>query len=110
MSRRRYRYNPETKAVEEVGADWTDAERRAPVATEELTYGGMRATDGTRIDSKKRHREYMKQNGLAMASDYTEAHAKAAQQRENFFAGKHDHKGLKEAIGRAYDAVRSRRR
>lgn len=69
----------------EVGDDWTDAERRAQTATEELTYGGARATDGTPINSRKKHREYLKRNGLTHASDfspqYTE-NVKANQERE----------------------------
>lgn len=110
MTRRRYRYDEATKQMVEVGSDWTDAERRAQTPTEELTYGGMRATDGTPINTKRRHREYMQQNGLALVSDYTEHNAKAAKKREDFFAGRHEHAGLKEAIGRAYDQVKRKRR
>ncbi len=109
MTRRRYRYDEETKQMVEVGADWTDAERRAQVPTEELIYGGLAATDGTPINTRRRHREYMQQNGLALAGDYTETNARAAKQRENFFAGRHDHKGLKEAISQAYDQVKRRK-
>lgn len=55
-----------------VDDDWTDAERRAKTVTEELVYSGAR-TPGDNIDisSRKKHREYLKQNGLAMASDYS---------------------------------------
>lgn len=110
MTRRRYRYDEATKQMVEVGADWTDAERRAPVPTEELTYGGAVATDGTPINTRKRHREYMQQNGLAMVGDYTEHWQKAAKEREAYFNGNHEHRGLKEAISQAYDAVRRKRR
>lgn len=54
-----------------VDEDWTDAERRAQTATEELIYSGVKATDGTPINTRRRHREYLKQNGLCMASDYS---------------------------------------
>ena len=55
-----------------VDEDWTDAERRAQTATEELTYGGARTPgDGVDISSRKKHREYLKANDLAMASDYS---------------------------------------
>lgn len=54
-----------------VGEDWTDAERRAQTATEELLYGGGKATDGTPINSRKRFKEYLRQNGLTHASDYS---------------------------------------
>lgn len=110
MSRRRYRYDEASKQMVEVGQDWTDAERRAPVPTEELIYGGTQATDGTPINTRRRHREYMQQNGLAMASDYTQKWKQAEQQRGDFFAGKHEHAGLKEAISRAVDQVRRKRR
>lgn len=94
----------------EVGAEWTDTERRAQTPTEELVYGGLRATDGTPINTRRRHREYMQANGLALASDYTESWKKADQQRGDFFAGRHQHEGLKEAIGQAIDTVRRRKR
>ncbi len=111
MTRRRYRYNPETKAVEEIGADWTDAEKRAPVPTEELVYGGLgTATDGTPIDSRRKHRDYMKANGLGLVSDYTQQNAKAEQKRQDFFAGRHEHKGLREHISRAIETVKKGRR
>jgi hypothetical protein len=60
--------------VVNVDEDWTDAERRAATPTEELIYGGAKATDGTPINSRKRHREYLKHNGLAMAADYSPAY------------------------------------
>lgn len=94
----------------EVGSDWSDVERRAPVPTEELVYGQAgTATDGTLINTRRRHREYMQANGLAMASDYTEAWKLGAKRREDFFAGRHKHEGLREAIGRAVDKVRGRK-
>jgi hypothetical protein len=55
----------------EVGDDWSADAGRAQTVTEELVYSGAR-TPGDNIDisSRKKHREYLKQNGLAMASDY----------------------------------------
>lgn len=82
----------------EAGADWSDTLPRAPTATEELVYGGVRATDGTPINSRKKHREYMKQNGLAMVSDYSDAFRakeKASQKRE-------DSKSRRETVARAW--------
>lgn len=55
-----------------VDEGWTDAEQRAQTGTEELTYGGVRATDGTPINSRKKHAEYLKQNGLCMAGDFSD--------------------------------------
>ena len=33
-------------------------------------YASLQATDGTPIDTRRRHREYMKENGLSLCSDY----------------------------------------
>ena len=50
-------------------------------------YDGLRATDGTNISTRTRHREYMKQNGLAMMSDFTNTWAEAAKERESIRRG-----------------------
>ena len=91
-------------------SDWSDAERRAPVPSEEAIYGNIAATDGTPLTSKRRHRDYMKANGLALASDYTDTWAKAAKKREDFFSGRTDIPGRKEAIAHAYDSLKGRKR
>ena len=48
-------------------------------------YDGVQATDGTDISSRKKHREYMKANGLATADDFKETWAKTQQERERFY-------------------------
>lgn len=45
-------------------------------------YDGMTATDGTPINSRTKHREYMKSKGLAMTGDFTETWKQAAKERE----------------------------
>lgn len=78
MTRRRYWVNPKSGELEELG----DVE--LPVRVELQTgshYEGLRATDGTRIDSAQRHREYLKQNGLALESDFTKTRAEAPVKR-----------------------------
>lgn len=45
-------------------------------------YDGMAATDGTPIDSRTKHREYMKSKDLAMTSDFKDTWASAAKERE----------------------------
>lgn len=107
--RRRYRFNEETHSLEEVPNDYTGAERRAPKATEELTYGGLKATDGTPLDSKRKHREYMQRNGLALSSDYTETIAKDSVQRVRRAHGELDRAERRETIGRALHESRRRR-
>lgn len=63
----------------EVGEDWVEAPR--PPVFGDSHYDGMRATDGTDISSRTKHREYMKANGLALASDFTETWASAEKRR-----------------------------
>ena len=86
----------------EVSSDWSSAPLRAQTATEELTYGGMRATDGTPINSRKKHRDYCRQVGGTVISDYKEFWAKKAAERESMQpGGTHDRKARREAIARA---------
>lgn len=42
----------------------------APVMVDRF-YEGVRATDGADIGSRKKHREYMRRNGLAPADDFS---------------------------------------
>jgi hypothetical protein len=51
------------------------------------SYAGLRATDGTDISTRSRHREYMKRNNLTTADDYTDTWARAAKEREARLAG-----------------------
>ena len=80
MTRRRYRFNEATQALEEIGPD-----ALLPPRVEIQTgshYEGLRATDGTPIDTARRHREYMRANGLAVDSDFTRTRAEAPIKRE----------------------------
>lgn len=107
----RYVWDEESKSLVEVGSDWSDAEKRAETTTEQLSYGGLRATDGTDISSRKKHREYMRRNGLADAADYKESWAKAQADREAFRRGEKTNPERREAIGRiAYQLEQKRRR
>lgn len=45
-------------------------------------YDGLQATDGTPINSRTKHREYMKANGLTMADDFKQTWKDAAKERE----------------------------
>lgn len=104
MSRRRFVYREVSPGVVksfEVGQDFTGADRRAQTVTEELVYGGLRATDGADISSRKKHREYKHVNGYADADDYKGQWDKAAKERADFYITGGDHKGRREAIERA---------
>ena len=51
-------------------------------------YDGLTATDGTPIDTRTKHREYMKSHDLAMADDFKNTWAQAQQKRELARLGK----------------------
>jgi hypothetical protein len=44
-------------------------------------YDGMRATDGTDISTRTKHRDYMKRNGLTMTDDFKQTWKAAAEER-----------------------------
>lgn len=103
MTRRRYRYNEETKELEEISLD-------APIVPRvELSigshYDGLRATDGTPIDTRQRHREYMRRNGLAVADDYKQTLSEAPSKR-----AAEARAGLRDSIGRTIHHLENRRR
>lgn len=47
----------------------------------ERHYDGMRATDGTDISTRAKHREYMKAHSLTTADDFASTWKRAAQER-----------------------------
>jgi hypothetical protein len=85
MTRKRYRYDPESGEMIETTAL---GRQRSATATGALwndsQYHGLRATDGTDISSRKKHREYMKRNGLTTADDFNSSWARAKEERERY--------------------------
>lgn len=73
---------------------------------------GLRATDGTPIDTRARRDEYMRLNGLAHADDYREAMPKAREARERFFRGEDPaiRREVAETVGRAAHELQTQRR
>jgi hypothetical protein len=110
MSRRRYRYDPEMKAVVEIAPDFDDAPRRAQTATEELTYGNLVATDGTVLDTRKKHREYMKAHGVSPTSDWSETWARAAKERAEVLTGEAARRERASDLARTYHELSTRKR
>jgi hypothetical protein len=47
-------------------------------------YDGLRATDGTDISTRAKHREYMKRNNLTTMDDFSSQWKKAAQERSRY--------------------------
>lgn len=108
MTRRRYRYDTEAKAMVEVGSDWTDTPRSTG-DLHKFQHDNMRATDGTDISSRTKRREYMKANGLTDMSDYRDEWAKAAKDRADYLSGQKVDPRIRESIGRA-EYERSKKR
>ena len=48
------------------------------------SYDGLRATDGTDISTRSKHREYMKANNLTTVDDFQASWAKAQEQRAKY--------------------------
>lgn len=53
----------------------------------ERHYDGLTATDGTPIDTRAKHREYMRSRNLTTIDDYAETWKRQAQEREARMAG-----------------------
>jgi hypothetical protein len=45
-------------------------------------YDGLRAPDGSDISTRTKHRQYMREKGVTMASDYTNTWKEDAKKRE----------------------------
>lgn len=50
-------------------------------------YAGLRASDGTDVSTRSKHRAYMKANGLTTADDYRDEWKRAAEARAAALAG-----------------------
>lgn len=85
--RRRYVQRPDGSLVEITG----DEPLALPVDSGALwgdeEYRNMRATDGTPIDTRTKHREYMRARGITTVDDFTDAFKVSEQQRERIARG-----------------------
>lgn len=111
--RRKYRYDPESGEMIEVGAATPPPAKKGALnhmggLWSDRHYDGMRATDGADISSRRKHREYMKRHGLTTADDFKETWARAQREREHYM--QHGGSVRKEDIRRAIDQVMQRRR
>lgn len=84
MTRRRYvQINGE---LVEIKDDYTPSLRTDSGALwGDRSYDGMRATDGTDISTRSKHREYMKANRLTTMDDYKDSWSQAREQRDRLF-------------------------
>lgn len=70
-------------------------------------YANQRATDGTPIDSRRKHDAYMKAHGLTMASDYAQSWAEIPKRRAE--EERRELQQLTHDIGRIAHTQRSKR-
>jgi hypothetical protein len=87
--RRKYRYDPESGEMVEVTADYAPPGKKGSLnhlggLWGDRHYDGLRATDGTDISTRKKHREYMKRNGLATADDFKGQWERDKKTREHY--------------------------
>lgn len=73
-------------------------------------YTNLRATDGTPIDSRTKHREYMKQHNLTTMDDYKDTWARAEKQRDAYRTEGKGGATRREDIARAISQLEQRRR
>lgn len=110
MARRRFVWSPEDDCLVEVSPDYEQAPREARnLLASDAIYDGLRATDGTDISTRTKHREYMRKNGLTTMDDFKGTWEQAAKRREDLFTGR---KGTvtRDDIGRAIHQLEQRNR
>lgn len=110
--RRKFRYNPETKQMDEV----TDTQYRGRPSLQIMNdiEPFVSTIDGSVITSRSHLREHMRQHGVTNAADYNKPGGywdKAQQRRADFFAGKINPDSSKriEQIKRAIEIHRNRK-
>lgn len=89
MTRRRYIQDPITLEMIEVTPDYVAAPRESAknrgALWNDRHYDGVKATDGTDISTRKKHREYMRANNLTTVDDFKDSWAKTQKAREEFY-------------------------
>jgi hypothetical protein len=96
----------------EVTSDYEQPHRDARDRfTSDSIYDGLRATDGTDISTRTKHREYMKKNGLTTVDDFKNEWADAAKHRDEYYSGKRGtvtKRDIEQAIHQLTDGRRRR--
>lgn len=91
MTRRRFVQDPDTLELVEITADRDPGRHKGDAALwGDRGYDGMATTDGIDISSRSKHRQYLKQHGLATFDDYKGEFARRESEREAYYSG---HKG-----------------
>lgn len=88
MTRRRWVQDPETLELIEITEDRSPNRRAGDAALwSDRHYDGLTTTDGVDISSRTKHREYMKQHGLATYDDFTQTFDRARKERDAYMSG-----------------------
>lgn len=106
--RTRYRWDDEQQKLVEVGSDWRPTARME--INVDRNYENLSLQDGTVVNSRRQHQEYMKARGLTLADDFKDTWAKQQKERAAASQGDFDHKARREAIGRAAYQLEQRQR
>lgn len=86
MTCRRYIQDRHTGELIEVTSDYQAPMRNdAGALWGDRHYDGARATDGTDISTRSKHREYMRLNNVTTVDDFKDTWAKAREQRERLY-------------------------
>jgi len=72
-------------------------------------YDGLKASDGTDISTRAKHRAYMKANNLTTIDDFTKTWAREAQKRDEYFREGKGGAVRREDVGRAIHQLESNR-
>lgn len=87
MTRRRYVFDEQLGRMVELTAEprqRANAQDHLGGLWGDRHYDGMRATDGSDISSRKKHRDYMRRNNLTTTDDFKDTWARAQQEREAY--------------------------
>jgi hypothetical protein len=82
----RYKYDAKTKKVVEITPQQIKRKNSDRALWNDTHYDGARTTDGKDIGSRKKHRQYMKDNNLTTSDDYKNEWKAAAKEREHYKA------------------------
>lgn len=92
-------------------SDWgTPRRAEFDMLVNDRHYNDLKATDGTDISSRAKHREYMKRNNLATADDFKETWKRAEAQREAYYQGKGQYAVTGRDIAQAIEQLKSKGR
>jgi hypothetical protein len=111
VARRRFiqRRDPPYDFIE-VSDDYSPDPRNADSTLwNDRSYDGLRATDGTDISSRSKHREYMKKNGYTTVDDFKQTWAKAREQRDKYYT-EGPRQEVRQDINRVIESLQNRRK